>query len=174
MKPHPNSQRGAALLVGLIMLVMLTLLALVSFKLGTGNLQIVGNAQQRKQAEAAAQGAIEKLVSTPTFTTAPTAVTTNVDVNGDGTNDVTVVVTPTCVSAQIIPVSVLDFTKAEDQNCLVMAVQDFGQVGRANNDSMCANTLWDVEAVATDSTTSAKYKINHGAAVRVDKNTLCP
>jgi len=170
----PIQQRGAALLVGLIMLVMLTLLALVSFKLGTGNLQIVGNAQQRKQAEFAAQGAVETLVSTPVFTTAPVTVNSTVDVNGDGVADIAVAVTPTCVSAQIIPVSVLDFTKTEDQGCLVMAGQDFGTVGRASNDSMCANTLWDIEAVATDSTTSAQYKINHGAAVRVNKNTQCP
>jgi len=175
MNAAPSKENGATLLVSLIMLILLTLFALTSFKLSTGNLKVVGNMQQRNQAESAAQGVIEQVISSSTFTLSPTATTTSsIDINGDGVPDVTVAVTPTCVSAQVIPVASLDFTKQADQNCLLGASQDFGQVGGASNDSMCANTLWDIQAVATDITSNAQYKINQGAAVRVDKNTLCP
>ena len=43
MTPLPHRQRGATLIVSLIMLLLITLLAISSFTLGKGNLQIVGN-----------------------------------------------------------------------------------------------------------------------------------
>ncbi|MEK7736556.1 MAG: hypothetical protein AAB319_02190, partial [Pseudomonadota bacterium] len=44
-------QRGATLVIGLIMLVLLTLMAVSSFNLGKSNLQIVGNMQFRNQTQ---------------------------------------------------------------------------------------------------------------------------
>jgi len=54
MTSFPRRQRGAALIVSLIMLLLITLLAISSFTVGKSNLQIVGNMQQRAQALAAA------------------------------------------------------------------------------------------------------------------------
>ncbi|WP_432259166.1 hypothetical protein [Cupriavidus sp. TMH.W2] len=177
-------QRGATLLVGMIMLLLITLLAITSFKMAKGNLQAAGNAQQRDQAISAAQGAIEQTISSTQFTSTPAnaipnpcgnvANTSCVDVNGDGVTDVTVAVTSKCVSAQVIPAAALDFTKADDAGCLLGAGQDFGVEGGASNNSLCANTLWDVQAVATDTLGNAQATINQGAAVRVPATTVCP
>src|SRR5207302_6258410 len=72
MTPLPHRQRGATLIVSLIMLLLITLLAVSSFTLGKGNLQIVGNMQQRQQAFAAAQGAVASVISSNQFSATPT------------------------------------------------------------------------------------------------------
>ncbi|GCB06646.1 PilX N-terminal domain-containing pilus assembly protein [Ralstonia sp. SET104] len=185
MKPLSSRQRGFTLLVGLIMLLLLTLLGITAFRLAKGNLQVVGNAQSRDQARSAAQGAIEQVVSSTQFTTTPTNAipnpckatgpnTTCVDINGDGVTDITVAVTPACVSTQVISESALNYSDPNDAGCLQGAPQDFGVAGAANNNSMCANSLWNVQAVATDVITSARYVVNQGTAVRVPATSVCP
>jgi Tfp pilus assembly protein PilX len=184
MKSIPSRQIGATLLVSLIMLVLITLLAVTSFRIGKANLQIAGNMQQRNQAFPAAQGAIEQVISGTQFTTTPTnaipnpcnnvANTTCVDVNGDGVTDVNVAVTPACVSTQVIPISALNLANPNNAGCLVGVSQQFGVVGSATTDSLCANILWDAQAVATDSLSNAQFTINQGVAVRKDKNVPCP
>ena len=69
-----HSQRGVTLVVGMIMLVLITLLVLASFHLGRNNLEIVGNAQQRNEALAAAQQTIEAAVDSPLLTSNPAAI----------------------------------------------------------------------------------------------------
>ena len=69
-----HSQRGVTLVVGMIMLVLITLLVLASFHLGRNNLEIVGNAQQRNEALAAAQQTIEAAVNSPLLTSNPAAI----------------------------------------------------------------------------------------------------
>ena len=56
-------QRGATLLISLIMLVVLTLFAVTGFNLSSVNLRIAGNYQSQKTMEAAAQEAIEQILS---------------------------------------------------------------------------------------------------------------
>jgi len=127
MTPLPHRQRGATLIVSLIMLLLITLLAVSSFTLGKGNLQIVGNMQQRQQAFAAAQGAVASLISSNQFSATPTDAFHNpcggtvpcadgnvtvdchgnkntacVDSNGDGVTDVNVAVTAACAAIQPI------------------------------------------------------------------------
>ena len=58
-----SRQRGATLLVTLIMLVVLTLFAITGFNLSSVNLKIIGNFQQQKFTEATVQMAIEQLLS---------------------------------------------------------------------------------------------------------------
>lgn len=184
MKSIISAQRGVALLMGLIMLVVMTLFAVTIFKLGKGGLQIVGNMQLRNQAQAAAQSAIEEVLSTATFVTTPANAIRSpcggvankicVDVNGDGVTDVNVVVTPTCVSVKIIPVAALSFSNANDVGCLVGLSQEFGVSGASNNDSLCANMLWDINAVATDPINNAQFSVNQGVAVRVSSSAVCP
>ncbi len=57
-----TKQRGATLLVGLIMLVLLTLLAVSAINMSTVNLHITGNMQAQVEAAAAAQQAIEGVI----------------------------------------------------------------------------------------------------------------
>jgi Tfp pilus assembly protein PilX len=191
-----RSQRGVTLVVGMIMLVLITLVVLASFHLSRNNLEIVGNAQQRNDALTAAQQTIEAAVNSPLLTSNPTSIfptpcpgwpanTLCYDVNGDGTNDVVVQITPTptCVKAQVITNNSLTNTK--DQTCRTQQPQScFGQGGPCN-DSNCANSVWDIRAVAQNlapNGTSAASQgptavVNQGIANRVAKSevaTSCP
>lgn len=182
-------ERGATLVVSMIMLLLISLLAVSSFTLGKGNLQIVGNLQQRNQAFSAAQAAVAAVISSTQFTTTPLdaipvnavpaycaggANTTCSQVNGDGNPDINVVVTPTCDSIQPIPVTQLDYTNPNDAGCLIGTSQDFGVSGASNNNSMCSNSVWDVQASATDQMSGANYVIDQGVAVRVSSTAACP
>lgn len=101
--PHRNRQRGAALIVGLIMLVLITLTVIAGVALSHSNLKAVGNIQARNEAVAAANRAIEAVVTSLPATgplVAPVATVSNVDINNDGTVDYVVqVAAPTCVRA---------------------------------------------------------------------------
>jgi Tfp pilus assembly protein PilX len=69
-----HSQQGATLIVSLIMLVVMTLFAVSAINLSTMNLKIAGNMQAQRLMEMAAQDAIERMLSTPTYyTLTPTA-----------------------------------------------------------------------------------------------------
>lgn len=66
MRGSIRRQRGATLLISLIMLVVLTLFAVAGFNLSSVNLKIAGNFQNQKFMEAVALQAIEWVISTPT------------------------------------------------------------------------------------------------------------
>jgi len=182
MSRFPRRQRGATLIVSLIMLVLITLLAVSSFSLGKGNVQIVGNMQQRNQLFAAAQQALATTISDRQFTLTPTNFvpapctvnnTVCVGVNGDGANDIVVLVTPVCDS--ILPITV---TQALNDptltNCVIGAAQNTGQVGATNGNSMCSHSVWEVQAAATDTLTGASAVIDQGVGVLVPATTVCP
>lgn len=70
----PRAQRGAVLLVTLIMLVVLTLFAISGFNLSSVNLRIAGNYQDQKTMEAIVLQAMEQVLNTSgAFSLAPTA-----------------------------------------------------------------------------------------------------
>lgn len=58
-----NRQRGATLIVVLVMLVVLTLLAVAGMRMSTSSLQIVGNMQARRYVDNIAQQAIEDVMT---------------------------------------------------------------------------------------------------------------
>ena len=64
-------QAGATLMIGMIMLVLMTLLAVTSFTLGRGEYQIISNMQFRSEAESAAQMALDNVVSNLNFANNP-------------------------------------------------------------------------------------------------------
>jgi Tfp pilus assembly protein PilX len=66
MKPR-HLQQGATLIVSLVMLVVMTLFAISAINLSSTNLKIVGNMQSQRLMEMAAQDAIERMISTPTY-----------------------------------------------------------------------------------------------------------
>jgi Tfp pilus assembly protein PilX len=170
-----KSQSGLTLITVLIMLVLITLVSITSFKLSNNNLQVVGNMQSRNQTRTAAQAAIENMISRPVFTTAANvAVTTYASVGGSSTNDIQVVTTPTCVQIQPISTSSLNLSNANDVACIIGAGQQNGVVGTSNTNSMCANSVWNIQAVATDSTTNATTTITQGESVRVPITATCP
>lgn len=175
-----GNQSGATLLVGLIMLVLLTLVVVTSFNISKTNLVIVGNMQHKNEVAAAAQQALEEAISTTRLTEDPDGIfltpcagpnTMCFDSNADGTNDITVTLTPTptCVYAKVIKNndSDLDISKEADLKCVVGTPQSYGVEGAVTGDSRCSYTVWDVNAVATDNTTGASTEIAQGVGVRV-------
>ncbi|HZN86576.1 MAG TPA: PilX N-terminal domain-containing pilus assembly protein, partial [Burkholderiales bacterium] len=64
-------QRGATLVIALIMLVLLTLFAVSSMNTANTNLRVVGNMQSRNEALYAAQETLETVISTPLFLANP-------------------------------------------------------------------------------------------------------
>ena len=188
---RPGRQRGISLIVGMIMLVLVTLLVLATFQLGKSNLEIVGNVQHRNEALGTAQQTIEAAISSPLLTTNPESIFPNpctgdntlcYDVNGDGSDDVLVTLTPTptCVKAEVIKTANLDLSQEDDRRCTIQVGQTLGIEQTGGTDSLCSNSLWDIRAEATDrnaNTTNATAVINQGVATRVrtvDVATACP
>jgi Tfp pilus assembly protein PilX len=183
MNSPSSRQQGAALIVSLIMLILISLLAVASFRLGKSDLQIVGNMQQRKQALSAAQQTVEQVISTIQFTVTPTNALPNpcglpnkacVDVNGDGVTDVNVNVLVLCKAIQPILNSQLNWNIQNDRGCIVQVNQGNGVVGATTGISLCSNSVWDTQATATDTVTNAQYVIDQGVGVRVPSSDVCP
>lgn len=182
-------QRGITLIVGLIMLVLITLLAVTTFNMGRSGIQVVSNMQAKAEGETAARQVIEETISSTRFFDTPNdslanpcngeANTRCVDVNGDGTQDVKVALTPApaCVRARPVMNTELNVTVADDVGCALGAAQSFGVAGSVTGESLCADSLWELHAVATDTVTEATTEVTQGVAVRVardDVETSCP
>lgn len=178
-----HSQRGATLLIALIMLVLLTLFALSAMNTGTTNLKVVGNMQARSEALGAAQQAIETVISSPLFISNPgnavlnpcgAANTLCTDVNGDGTPEYVTKLTPqpACVAVKPIKVSELNLTVPEDLGCVASQAQQFGVAGGASGDSLCANAVWEITAETTGVDTSAKVTVTQGLGVRISTDEM--
>ena len=155
---QPRSQSGVTLVVGLIMLVMITLLMASAFTLSSSNLKSVGNMQVREEGVAAANLAVEQVISSP-FTDAPVAQEINVDIDKNGTTDYTVNVSaPTCIKALIASLPVI---------CDI----DFPCP------SNTWNTEWDIDAKVTDTASGGTVRVRQGVRVRLsdsEKNLVCP
>lgn len=165
--PKRHHQHGATLLVGLIMLVLLTLHALAAYTTSTVQLRIVGNMQDRQDAQAAANLAIGQVLSSSEFISKPhevAAAPLDIDINGDNAGDYQVTVIPTCTAAMPLRAMDLDSGVPEDLQC--MAGIAFGGA------PLCATSHWNLQAVAVTATgaaaTGATTEINQGATVRID------
>ena len=160
VKSFNYAQRGAALLVGLIMLVLITLIVTSAFTLSTTDLKSVGNMQAKDEAIAAANQSIEQVLSSP-FTTSPAAEDINVDINNDGITDYTVhIATPTCVRASV------------STTATVSSVSLGAAMSTVNEYS----TLWDIVATVDDAKTGAKTVVSSGVKVlltQAQKDAVC-
>ena len=174
----PRRQRGATLLVALIMLTVLMMFVVSSLNTSTTNLKVVGNMQSKNEALAATQEAIETVISTPQFISTPanavlnpcgTANTICTDVTGDSTPEYTTTLTPQpqCVTVQPIKNSDLVLTNAEDLGCSAGQQQQFGVAGAVTGDSLCANTVWEINAQTVGAATGASVTVTQGIGVRV-------
>jgi Tfp pilus assembly protein PilX len=86
--PH-GRQRGAALVIGLLLLLVLTILAISGMTTATLELQMAGNTQYKERAFQAAETGIEQAIDQATFDTANALVLANqkVDSTGGSNND---------------------------------------------------------------------------------------
>jgi len=146
MKPiHTfRHQNGATLIVALIMLVMMTILAVSAINLSTINLKIVGNMQSQKEMDAAAQEAIEQVMSQYTVFTSPAA---------------TVVSTP-MGPVQVTEAVCISRNVAKGYTAVVSGV-------------IPDDNVWEIKASITDPLTGAKTILHQGVAIRMPAGN-CP
>jgi Tfp pilus assembly protein PilX len=183
-----HRQRGVTLLVAMIMMVLLTLLALTSANVSRSTIQVVGNMQSRDQNIAAARQVLEEAISSTRFFSTPSdaigspcgaANTRCIDVNGDDTADVTVVLTPApaCVRARSLLNEEVNVANTTEADCISAETGTFGQEDTTSGASSCSDSLWELNAVATDTVTEATAQVVQGVTVRVARakvETSCP
>jgi len=184
---YSRGQRGATLIVALIMLVALAMLSLWSFNSGTMNLRVVGNSQARQEVVAAAQAATEMTLSTPLFTQDPLAVSAGaipIDIDGDTLPDYQAQLSPapSCYRVRVLKVNELDPASEGDRACLGSSTAqnpgiEIAGAASSTGDSLCADSEWNVRAVVTDARSHATAAVNQGVAVRAlttDTASACP
>ena len=163
-----SRQRGATLLISLIMLVVLTLFALTAIRTGNIGLKIVGNQQAAKLMEAAAAQAVEQVVSnlgnfdSATLIAPAATAAQRVCVNANANHP----------PAAIPPASCLSGTQVDVQpvRCISAKRQTGGSLTQAL--STYENT-WEVVATVTDALTGAKATYHQGVMIRMLANS-CP
>lgn len=146
-----RAQRGATLIMGIIFMTILMLVVTIAFRMSSTNLQAVGNMQSQAEAEAAAQAAIERVISTDAIFLAPAATTVAADAYGV---PVTIAV-PACNRA--VPV------QANTSPDSTPNIYQQGVINAANSGYL--ETFWDIRADATGQGTGAKTEIHQGIRV---------
>lgn len=162
-----DAQRGATLIVGLIMLLLITLMVSSAFMLSTTNLKAVGNMQFRDEAVAAANVAVEDVLDSllrkdpKDSKVQPPAQTIQVDINNDNTTDYVVsILAPACIRAARAPTPPDADSDTEHQFELLYF-----------------NTLWDINATVTDAASGASVRVRQGVRVSLTQtqcDTVCP
>ena len=155
-----SRQGGVALIVGLIMLVLITLIVISAFTLSSSNAKAVGNMQVRAEAVAAANSAIEQVLSAD-FTAAPSADSFNIDINKDDTIDYVVnVAVPICLRAIVAQSS----TGCDSEH-----------------PELCSGSTWhsewDIDATVIDAASGASIRVRQGVRVLISdsrKTSVCP
>lgn len=179
-------QRGASLVISMIMLLLLSLMAANAYKGAANSLRIVGNTQSRQESLAAAQKTIEQTISSAAFAIDPEAVAANpvtVDINGDGTNDYSVSLDPqpNCYRTRTIKTSELNPEVATDLACVQSSnlsnsgLDSDDAVSLAGN-SMCATMEWDIGATVNDTASNTNITLHQGVSIRVPEaevDNLC-
>lgn len=169
---HPSTtpqlkQKGVSLIVGLIMLVLLTMLAITSFNMVNGNLQVVGNMQQRNEVSAAAQARIEEIISSTTFTTNPALVIVPVQVDTRGTGVAADKVTVTAATPVQIKCEGADDANAADSADVAVRACAPTLLPGGGTLYPCKDSVWLVAATAVDPVTGAKATRGQGVSVRL-------
>ena len=148
-----HTQQGTTLFVTLIFLVVLTLYGVSAISSSSMNLRVAGNMQFQQQATAAAQQGIEVAIGSLTTFTAPAAQSVNVDINKDGSNDYTAVLSPAaCLSTKAAPGSDAELCAG----------------GFCDND-----TNWELVSRVNDAATGANVTIHQGVKVRLKSSVTC-
>lgn len=137
-------QNGATLITALIMLIVLTLLVVSGIRSSSTNLRIAGNMQMQEAAAAAAQQAIENVISTDALVATPQTVGGfNVTINN-----------PICISA-----TALLAADGRPDDCQADPGID-----------ICFRTTWQITATAIDPNTGATAVITQGVSMMADSN----
>jgi hypothetical protein len=146
-------QRGAALIVSLVMLTLITVMVTSTFTLSNVNAKSVGNMQLRSEAVAAANQAMERVIGSP-FTDDPSAESIDVDIDNDGTPDYQIdFQQPTCVNATQIAAASVPPSSLSLGSAFTVAASTYFQ------------TVWDLDASVTHVATGTSVHVRQGVRV---------
>jgi hypothetical protein len=156
--------RGATLVVGLIMLTLITVMVTSNFSMSASNLKAVGNAQFRSEALTAANSAIESVLSAP-FTNAPADEVIDIDLNIDGNIDYRVqMAEPQCISATPVAGAPMPPSSSSLGAAFAAPPPDY-------------ETVWDLDATVIDVNNSgATVQVHQGVRVLLTQaqyNSVC-
>lgn len=149
-----RAQRGATLVIALILLVILTLFGISAISTGLINLRIARNTQVVTEAQMAAQRVIDaKISDLASFTSPASAASTGVaiDATGGGTTYSVSFAQPDCFYIKPAP------------------GYSYALAPQAPKD-----TTWRLVATATDTSTGASVEVRQGVKVRLPVNATCP
>jgi Tfp pilus assembly protein PilV len=158
-----SRQRGVTLIIGLILLVLITLMVTTAFMLSSTNLKSVGNMQFREEALAAANAAIERVISSDAIFFAPAA-QNDIPVGGYLVD----VAAPVCLYATEVITST---SNDANPNIHSEGVGGGGVVGAPG----FLDTYWDVAATVNDSASGTQVVTRQGIKITLpaDPNP-CP
>ena len=162
MKPYSPSRRqqGATLVMGLFFMTVLMLTVVIAFRMSNTNLRAVGNMQSEVEAEAAAEKAIERVLSTDTTFTAPAQTTVAADEYGVAVT----VAKPECIRTTPVYVP----TSPDLTPNIYIEGKPFSSSG-------FSETHWDVAATATGGTSGARVEMHQGVRIVLpDDPNPCP
>ena len=155
-----NRQAGVTLAISLILLTLVTLVIVTAMYLSTANIRSVSNLQFRDQAVVGANAAIERRVESG-FLSPEDLTQVTVDVDEDGNTDMTVTVETECLRAVKS-----DFQPASSVTLPARLRQQ-----------PTWHVTYDIDAIATDSTTGAAVEVRSGVRVLMSdsrRQVACP
>lgn len=173
-----NSQRGATLLVAMIMLVVLTLLVVFAIRSGNSNLRIAGNMQVQAEAGAATQQAIEQVIEQIKVTEDISLIGAQTLPVAMGNANYSVAVQPLNKCLLDVPVLNSTLNPANDNDVACFDNPDVDPVYDASGKplskpSACKNQTWEIVASVEDTNSGAKVTQVQGINVRVPATVNC-
>jgi hypothetical protein len=150
----PSShQSGATLVIALIMLTLITVLVTNAFTMSVTDVQSVTNRQLRGEAIAAANKAIEQIVSSP-FTSDPTGESIDVDIDNDARVDYRVdFAAPECVSANQLAGSGVPPSSVSLGSSFAVSATNHYQ------------TMWDIDGTVFHPASGTSVRVRQGVRV---------
>jgi Tfp pilus assembly protein PilX len=165
-----TTQRGViTIFISMVMLILITLMVVTAYSLSTTNLRAVGNVQARDEAIASANYVIEQVVESG-FTAVGN------DPNDAGLTDFPVHINNNDVSPEyeyLVDVAIPRCVRAYRANSVT--VSSVTKPGMSASGAF--NTIWELDAIATEAASGASVRVIHGIRILMDevrKDQLCP
>lgn len=181
MKPR-QSQRGATLIVSMIMLMVVTVLAVYAIRAGNSNLRIAGNVQRQGEALAATQQVIEQVIEqVKTSNNIALIPAQNVTVTSAGASYTVTTnslgAAGACILQVPVPTANLDPSNANDVPCFQSqdndrAITASGSV--TSTLSACNQQNWEIQSTVNDTSSGTQLTQVQGFTLRVPATAACP
>ena len=167
----PRAQRGAILIVGLIVLMLITVVVTAAFKFSTTNLKSVSNMQVRNEAIAAANRSIEEGMELWSFERIPAHEPFNVDIDLNGSTDYVVT-----LNAAVCLGATASSTAPDAGSETKCDLSGRCKPGAAEAPSVY-NVTWDLDMTATSASSGAKVRMHQGVSKTISQeqcDAACP